>query len=405
MASKTFERDITGIPPELVWDGSLSAFAAEGDDPYLAVSRLHDGPPVIWAADANVGHPGWVCTSYETISEVLLDHEHFSAERPGMIADLIGEPVRMCPVEFDPPAHHGYRRILNPFFTPKAVRSFDEPVRNVCGELISKFEDKGGCDFVADFAILFPSYIFLDLMGMPREKLPDFIHWEHEVMRAADPKDRVAAAREIYAYLSDHKDRQKANPSSDFLRAIVTGEVDGRPLDHLEIMGMLYVLYVGGLDTVYSTLGWVMRHLATHPELQDRLRDHPEDLPAALEEFFRAFSVAITFRQVTSDYMFHGAPLKKGDEIYLPIMLADRDPRVFDDPHTVDIDRKSRHINFGTGVHTCLGLHLAKREICVVLEEFLKRFRNIRIREGETYRYHTPSGFGVDYLPIVWDRA
>ena len=185
----------------------------------------------------------------------------------------------------------------------------------------------------------------------------------------------------------------------------MTGEVDGRPLDHLEIMGMLYVLYVGGLDTVYSTLGWVMRHLATHPELQDRLRDHPEDLPAALEEFFRAFSVAITFRQVTSDYMFHGAPLKKGDEIYLPIMLADRDPRVFDDPHTVDIDRKSRHINFGTGVHTCLGLHLAKREICVVLEEFLKRFRNIRIREGETYRYHTPSGFGVDYLPIVWDRA
>jgi len=407
MSSQTAEstRIPDHVPPELVWDKSFDAFTAEGDDPFLAISRLHDLPPIIWATDASYGRPGWVLTRYGLISEVFMDHEHFSAERKGMIADLVGENVRLNPIEIDPPAHYGYRRILNPFFTPKAVTSLDAAVREACTDLIAKFEDRGGCEFIEEFAVPFPSYIFLDLMGMPREKLDDFIAWENGLMRAPDFKDRVAAARAVYEYLKEHKERQREHPSNDFLRAMVTAEVNGRPLEHLELMGMFYVLYVGGLDTVYSTLGWVMRHLATHPELQERLRDNPGDLPAAVEEFARAFSVVITHREVAKDFTFHGIPMRKGEEVNLPIMLADRDPSVFPNPHVVDIDRKPRHINFGTGAHTCLGLHLAKREIRIVIEEFLKRFRNIRIKPGETYRYHTGRTFGIDCLPLVWDKA
>jgi cytochrome P450 len=167
-------------------------------------------------------------------------------------------------------------------------------------------------------------------------------------------------------------------------------------------MGMFYVLYVGGLDTVYSTIGWIIHHLATHPEVQQRLRDHPELLPQAIEEFCRAFSVVVTHRSVREDFVFHGVPMKKGDEVNLPIMLANRDPAVFADPHTVDIDRKPRHITFGTGTHNCVGLHLAKREMRIVVEEFLKTFDNIRIKPGETPRYHTGRTFGFDYLPLVW---
>ncbi len=393
------------VSPELVWDRSFDAFTAEGDDPFLALCRLHDGPGIIWVTDASYGRPGWVVTRYDLISEVFIDHEHFSAERPGMIADLVGENVRLNPIEIDPPLHHGMRRILNPFFTPKAVHGLDEPVRSACTDLIAKFEGKGGCEFVHEFAIPFPSYVFLDLMGMPREKLDDFIAWEESIMRGKTMEERVAAGRAVYAYLKEHKERQREHPSNDFLRGMVNGEVDGRPLTHLELMGMFYVLYVGGLDTVYSTLGWVLRHLATHPELQDRLRDHPELLPAAVEEFARAFSVVVTHRQLANDYIFHGVQMRKGEEINLPIALANRDPAVFADPHEIDIDRKSRHINFGTGVHSCLGIHLAKREIRIVLEELLKRFKNIRIKPGETYRYHTGRTFGMDYLPLVWDKV
>ena len=222
-------------------------------------------------------------------------------------------------------------------------------------------------------------------------------------MRGSDPMTRVSAARGIYRYLEGFLAEQRQHPSNEFMRAIVTGQFEGRSLNHLETMGMLYVLYVGGLDTVYSTLGWVMRHLATHQDLQQRLRSNPDDLSAAVEEFARAYSVVVTHREVAKDYTFHGVPMRKGEEINLPIALADRDPKVFPNPHVVDIDRKPRHINFGTGPHSCLGVHLAKREIRIVIEEFLKRFRNIRMRDGETYRYHTGRTFGIDYLPLAWE--
>lgn len=393
------------VPPELVWDHSFDAFTMEGDDPFTAIRRLHDGPPIFWATDASYGRPGWVLTRSDLISEVFCDHEHFSAERHGMIADLVGENIRLNPIEIDPPAHHGYRRILNPFFTPKAVHGLDDPVRAVARELIDKFRDKGGCEFIHEFAIPFPSYIFLDLMGMPRALLNDFITWEEQLMRATDPMVRVQAARSIYAYLKKHMEEQKANPSNDFLRGMTQGQVDGRPLDYLELMGMFYVLYVGGLDTVYSTLGWILRHLATHPELQDELRAHPEKLPQAVEELCRAYSVVITHRQLAKDYVFHGVQMRKGDEIHMPLSLADRDPSIYANPDEVDIERKSRHINFGTGAHACLGIHLAKRELRIVIEEFLNSFRNIRLRDGDTYRYHTGRTFGIDYLPLVWDAV
>ena len=392
------------VPSGLVWDLSFDAFTAEGDDPFLALTRLNGGPGIFWATDASYGRPGWVVTNYQLISEVFMDYEHFSAERHGMIADLVGENVRLNPIEIDPPRHHGYRRILNPFFTPKAINGIGESVKQAAAELIDKFAKKGGCEFVHDFAIPFPSYVFLDRMAMPREMVGQFFEWEDKIMRAPDNAERMTAARAVYAYLKEHKDRQREHPSNEFLRGMVNGEVDGRPLDHLELMGMFYVLYVGGLDTVYSTLGWILRHLATHPELQDRLRYNPEDIPAAVEEFSRAFSVVITHRQLAEDYTFHGVKMRKGDEIHLPIALADRDPSMFENPHVVDIDRKSRHINFGTGTHNCLGVHLAKRELRIVIEEFLGRFRNIRIKDGEAYRYHTGRTFGIEYLPLVWDK-
>jgi cytochrome P450 len=360
---------------------------------------------VVWATDAAFGQPGWICTRFETVSEVFTDFAHFSSERPSGIAAMVGEPVRLNPIEIDPPAHHGYRRNLNPLFTPKAVGGLIDSVRETCNFLISAFEDEGGCEFVNQFAVKFPTYVFLDLMALPRDKAELFMHWEDQSMRAPNVEDRMKATRDTYAYLCQHKDAQKANPTNDLNRAITQGRFGDREMNHYEMMGMYFVLWAGGLDTVYSTLGWIMRHLATHPELQDELRDNPELLDGAIEEFCRAFSVVCTHRSVAQDYEFHGAPLRKGEPIFIPISLANRDPSVFPDPHKIDIHRKSRHITFGTGTHSCLGIHLAKRELRMVVEEFLKRFRNIRIKQGETPRYHTGRTFGMDYLPLVWERV
>ena len=391
------------VPPALVWDHSFDAFTAELDDPFAAVCRLHQQPGIFWATDASYGRPGWVVTRHSLISEVFLDHERFTAERPGMIADLLGVNLRLNPIEIDPPAHYGYRRLLNPFFTPKAVNNLDAPVRQACASLIGRFADRGACDFIEDFAIPFPSYVFLDLMGMPHDKLADFLQWEHMLMRGPDIPARVQAARSIYAYLEEFLEQQRRQPGNEFMKAIANGEFEGRPLTHLEMMGMLYVLYVGGLDTVYSTLGWVVRHLATQPELQQQLRAQPESIAAAVEEFSRLYSVVVTHRMVAKDFEFHGVPMRRGEEINLPLALANRDAEMFPEPERFDLTRRPRHVNFGTGAHTCLGIHLAKREIRIVVEEFLKRFSNIRLKPGERYRYHTGRTFGIDYLPIVWD--
>ncbi|MEJ6010045.1 cytochrome P450 [Novosphingobium aquae] len=391
------------VRPDLVWEANFDAFTSEGNDPWAAICRLHDGPPVRWCTNVAYGRSGWVVTRYELISEAMIDYENFTAERHGMIADLVGENVRLNPIEIDPPAHHGYRRILNPHFTPKALRDLEAAVRKSASELIDRFAAQGGCEFVSDFAIPYPSYVFLDLLDMPRSMLDQFIDWEDGIMRAPDMMDRVKAARSVYAYLKAHREKQLETPGNPLLDAMVHGEVDGRELTYLESMGMFYVLYVGGLDTVYSTLGWILRHLATDHALQDRLRADPELIGPAVEEFARAYSVVVTHRNLARDHVFHGVEMKAGDEIHLPLMLADRDPEVFADPHVIDIDRKARHIAFGTGTHNCLGIHLAKRELRIVVELFLERFRNIRIREGEDYRYHTGRTFGVEYLPLVWD--
>lgn len=393
------------VPPELVWGRSFDAFTAELDDPYMSTTRLHDGPEIIWTHDASYGRPGWIATRHDVITEVFMDHEHFSAERPGMIADLLGVNLRLNPIEIDPPAHFGYRRNLNPFFTPKAVNGLEPAVRDTCAKLMAGFADRKGCEFIEEFAVPFPSYMFLDLMGMPRAMVSDFLEWENTLMRGPDIASRVQAARSIYRYLENFLAEQRKAPVNDLISGILNATFEGRSLEHLEAMGMLYVLYVGGLDTVYSTLGWTMRHLATHPELQERLRGNPELIATAVEEFFRAFSVVVTHRMVAKDFVFHGVPMRRGEEINLPLCLANRDPNVFADPHDVDIDRKPRHLAFGTGVHTCLGVHLARREVRIVVEEILERFRNIRIRSGETYRFHGGRTFGVDYLPLEWDAA
>ncbi|MCJ2176953.1 cytochrome P450 [Novosphingobium album (ex Hu et al. 2023)] len=398
----TAERVPETVPSELVWDRDFDTFTLEGDDPFVSIARLYQEAPVIWGTEANFKRPGWILTRDDVIREAFIDYEHFSSERPGMIADMLGEPILLNPIEIDPPRHHQYRKILNPFFTPAAIRSYDEPVRKICRELIAKFRDRGECEFVDEFAVPFPSYVFLDLMDMPRALLDQFMGWQDELMRAPDPMVRIAAARSIYGYLKQHMEAQQANPTNDLLRGIVTGQVEDRPMNYYEMMGMFYVLYVGGLDTVYSTIGWIMQHLAKDAVLQQRLRANPDLLPQAVEEFCRAYSVVITHRAVTKDFTFQGVPMKKGDEVNMPIMLANRDPSVYADPHTVDIDRKPRHIAFGTGTHNCVGVNLAKREMRIVIEEFLKAFVNIRIKPGEMPRYHTGRTFGLDYLPLVW---
>lgn len=390
------------VPEENFLALGYEEYTQEGDDPYLAISRLHDGPGIVWCPDVQFGEPGWLITRHDYVEEVFTDWESFSSDYRAL--EPLGISWKLNPLEFDPPQHHYYRRILNPCFSPVQVKAMDEPVLEACNLLLDEFVARGSCEFIGEFGEKFPSHVFLDLMGMPKDKLDDFLDWERGMLREKDMAKRVEAMLSVFQYLEEFIGKQKANPTTDLFRAMLSATYnDERPLEDGELMGMVYLFYIGGLDTVYSVLGWIFRHLAGDQALQDRLRDNPDLLPRAVEEFLRAFAVASPTRRVRNDVVFHGVQMRAGEMLKPSTPAAGRDPRAYDNPHRIDIDRNPRHVTFATGPHVCLGMHLARREIRTVLEGFLSRCRNIRIPEGERCEYHTGGVFGVDKLPLEWD--
>lgn len=394
------------VPEECVWDHDYAEFLAKGSDPFVTAGQLHDGPGIIWAPTAAHGTPAWIFTQHAIIEEGFADWEKFSSKR-GANAAVMDAEWLLLPVEADRPDHSHYRKVLQPLFTPSALSNRISTAQTLCDELIDGFIAKGECEFISEFASILPNAIVISLMGMPGGMLPQFLAWEHEVIRGETIEDRLAAGKAIIDYLKQFIAEQQADPenASDLMRAIFNGRMPDRPFTEAEILGFVYLMFIAGLDTVYNTLGWIMSHLANDPALQQHLRDNPQDIPAAIEEFSRAYGVSAPSRTVAEDMIFHGVPMKAGEAVLLPTVLAGRDPRAWADPHTVNITRKPRHITFGIGPHVCLGVHLAKREMRIMIESFLSRMRNIRQPEGGGFEFSTTNTIGVGRLDLIFDRA
>ncbi|MET0371407.1 MAG: cytochrome P450 [Sphingobium sp.] len=393
------------VPAHLVWNHDVNAFASELDDPFIAAARLHEGPDLVYSPGTKKGDPCWIPTRFKLMNDIYMDARRFSSAENINVNRLLGVEWKLNPLEIDPPAHMAYRQILQPWFQPSAINAIEDMIRGVARELIAQFKDRGSCEFVADFASLFPSYIFLEMLGLPREMLGQFLEWEHIFVRSAVLEDRIKAAHGVKNYLEEYVAARRGDDRGDMVSAILKADIKGRPLDHGEIMGMVMVLYFGGLDTVASSVGWHMRHVATDRALQARLRANPDELPGAVDDLLRAYGVVSTRRIVAEDLTIDGVEMRKGDFVLMPTYLASRDPLQFDDPHQVDPARKARHISLATGVHNCLGAHLAKRELKIVLEEFLAAFSDIRIAEGERVEFQTEGVWAVTRMPMLFTRS
>lgn len=393
------------VPPEVVWDNDFVSFLGELDSPYHAGARLHDGPPVIWATNASFGMPSWIFVSNEAVTEGFANAKKFSSLRGPLTEAVMNPEWKLLPVESDAPDHQQYRQVLRPYFTPEAMgRRFDQ-VQKLTDSLIDGFRDHGHCEFMGEFASILPNAIVISMLGLPDEMLPKFLEWEETAIHGTSHAEQLAAGVAIHEYLENYIAEQTRNPTNELIQAILNGQMKDRPLNDAEKLGIVYLLFIAGLDTVFSSLGWIMNHLATHHDLQDRLRSSPEDIPMAIEEFTRAFGVSAPSRIVAEDLEFQGVRMKKGEHILLPTYLAGRDPRAFPNPHVIDIDRKPRHLTFGLGSHVCIGMHLAKREMRIMIEAFLSRMRNIRLKPGGRAEYHTSNTIGFDYLDLEWDTV
>lgn len=380
---------------------------AVADDPHPTYATLRRECPV--ARGDLAGNPVALLSRYDDVQWALRHPEFFTSA--GGVLGLGEQPL--IPLEVDPPLHTEYRRILNPWFTPRAIAELEPEVRRIVRELIDGFAARGSCEFHSEFATPLPSGIFMALMGLPMEDLPRFFEWRDNTIRPdVEPGDIAGAERvrrETAHAISDYfraaiADRRAA-PDGSLLSAMVRAEMTGRPFTETELLGISHLLLLGGLDTVTASLDCMISFLATHPEHRRQLVEDPSRTPAAVEELLRWLTpVMVILRSVQEDVRVRDVELRAGDAVTLVLGAANSDEDVFG---AVDADftrDANRHVAFGAGHHFCLGAHLARLELRVALEELHARIPDYRFPDG--FEPHFSTGIRqADPLPLEFDPA
>jgi cytochrome P450 len=392
------------VPANQVIPYDLLRASGEHDDPFIVMNSLRERGRVLYTPvhfSSAVG--AWVLTRAEDIRYVLQNPQLFSSQGVSGFSKLLGENWDMIPLELDPPRHSAFRAVLNPLMAPARILQLQDQIRASCIELIEAMRQGKDCDFMAAFARPFPVRIFLHLMGLPQELFNQFLKWNSALLFSDSLQERVAAAAAIRDYLRGLIAQRKQTPVNDFVSAAVRAQIGGEAITDDEILGICYLLFVGGLDTVAASLGFYFRYLAEHPEQQRRLREDPTLIPDAVEELLRVYSVVMVSRFVTQDLELAGVQMKRGDCIAIYTTFASFDPLDTAEPERVDFGRSpNRHIAFSYGPHRCLGSHLARRELVIALQECLQRLPEFRLAQGQDVTMHGGVVFSVDRLPIAW---
>lgn len=342
--------------------------------------KLRDEAPVIRNEFAN-GH--WVVTRYE---DILRSYQNWKVFSNTAVTVFNPNPTfRWIPQMLDGDEHKQWRKQLNPLFSPKHVERLEDKVRERARALIQTIAAKGKCDFMQDFALQYPSFIFLDLMGMPFEDLDTFLHWEDEILHASGSAEetaqrRAVATAELTEYFRGLIEERRAEPRDDLISKAIAFEIDGKPTTQEDLESFCILMFMAGLDTVTATLGTTFLHLATHQDDRQAIVDDPDLIPSAIEEMLRAYAIVIPSRKVLEDTEIAGCPVKAGEMVCLPLNLATRDQTAFEDATEVQLDRSpNNHIAFGAGPHRCVGSHLARRELRIALEEWHRLIPEYRL--------------------------
>lgn len=386
------------VPSHLVVDFDIYGGEELKRCPYDTMVELRrKGLPAIFYTPRNGGH--WVVTGATEALEMIRDIERFSND-PQYNA-IMRKPWSL-PQQSDPPMHTAYRRIINPTFSPRSMVTLEPDLRSLCGSLIDALVPKGRCEFVGDFAKVFPVSVFLRMAGAPDDKREWLLELTERMTRGV-PADRDAAGRELSDYVFGLVEAHRADPGDSLLGVLAKGRVEDRPLtdDETRAMGML--LFLGGLDTVASTLAFIMLFLGRNPGHYEQLVGDPACIPSAVEELVRTHSVASFQRGVRRDTEYLGIQFRKNDGLYFMTQLFGLDERQVDNPMHVDFARPvSPHLGFGAGPHRCVGSHLARVEVRVFLEEWVKRIRRFRVDTQEEIETRGGHVWSPLRLPLAW---
>jgi cytochrome P450 len=393
------------VPPGLARTYPLVLGATTTENPFdRIVPELAAGPDVIYATNVYPGGTAaWVFRHADDLRTVYKDTVNFSSKGFSPFAMLIGEGWSQVPVEYDPPEHTKYRTLINPLLAPQRMAALEGNVRRYAQDYIARFKDRGRCEFMSEFAFEFPIAVFLDLMGLPQSDVKQLLAWEMKLLHEPDMEEVGRAVMGVKTYLLDKMKERRRAPGDDFITFAVTARVDGRPLNDDELIGLTFGLYIGGLDTVSTNMGLHFRHLAERQDHQSYLRANPDKIPLATEELLRAYAAVTTFRTCVKETEVAGVRILPGDKVAMSTTLAGRDESKYDAPNEVRLDRGPQHETFAYGPHRCVGMHLARRELHVGIEEFFRAVPQFRIEPGAEIVSELGAMIQPRTLPLVWN--
>jgi cytochrome P450 len=380
-------------------------------DPWQSWQRLSGSGPVA-TKQADAESPAcWYLLGYQQMKLALADSDKFSSQKDPY--KKTSTRFALIPGEIDPPVHRRYRSILNPLFSPPRIATREPDIRARCVELIDGFLESGSCEFMSEFAFLYPTSIFLGMLGLDVARCGEFVEYTHRFTRPANDADRSDVEASIDAILYELFQRRRRVPQDDLASHLLRAEIDDKPLAEDELLSIGRLLFIAGLDTVAATLGWSFLHLVSRQGDRAALVAHPELVPTAVEEFLRYYSVITSSRTLTEDTTMNGYPMHAGDTVIIPLAPANRDTTEYERGDEFVMDRApNRHVGFGLGPHRCLGSHLARAELRVALEEWHARIPVYSI--GQPGWTPTASGLEpllgtglsvpmLNSLPLSWD--
>jgi len=391
-------------PAKVVDFGLFGDPRFEANGPFDGLRALRDelGPGVFWSPRYG-GY--WFITDHETLFEAARMPELFSNVDNIFPPPPPGPHPYLPPITLDGEAHAKYRLPLMRMFAPARIQGMEGEIRLLTRELIDAVADQGHCDFMDDVAEQLPVVIFMRLMGFDLSRRREFRKWASS-MSKDDVEERTIGFANAAAMTRALLDERRRAPTDDLLSVLLEERIDGEPINQRDLDGMCTLLLGAGLDTVVNAMGFGMQHVARNPDLQDRLRAEPALIPDAVEELLRRYSVSSVARRVKHDADFHGAPLKAGEYIALPLPLGNLDPKAFPDPDRFDLERENKvHITFNSGPHRCVGSHLARLELNVLYAEWLKRMPNVRPDPEKRPSYRAGIVMALNTLPLVWEPA
>lgn len=380
--------------------------------PHDQLAWLRSEAPVYWHETDEPGMSGfWALTRHADVQAANRDIDRYSSERGGVFLHEQSQEQRdlfKSIIETDRPEHTRLRRLINRGFTPRAITEFEASYRTAVRSILSSVVARGTFDWVTDVATLLPAFAISELLGVPVEDRPQVIEWTNIISGSTDPEfaqDADApmhAAISLYTYGTQLAEQRRAEPRDDIVTTLIT-QVDGDALGAHEFEVFVLALAVAGNETTRTAMSQGMLALLDNPEQMTLLRSEPGLAGTTADEMIRWSTPIVYFRRTaTCDIDLHEVTIKENDPVALYFMGANYDDTAFEDPFHFDVTRAPNpHVSFGGGgPHYCLGAHLAKCEIQVLLEELLAMTGSVS-QAGDAVRLRSSWINGLKHLPVA----